>query len=105
MLYMNDYDIDDAAERFANHPVLGPATRTLANLRDCVNRSSDGWAYWPSPCRAANKLQVLIQGDGSRQARNGARDDATVEALRSAYRPIRAFRTRHKLHFDIAEPA
>jgi hypothetical protein len=103
MFFMNTYEIDDAAARYRAHPVLGPATRTLANLRDAANANSDGWAYWPKPGRAAARLQELIQGD-PRSRFDAERADATPERYAAALRPVKAFRTRSGLAFDI-EPA
>ena len=100
MHFMNAIEIDDAAQRFASHPVLGPATATLVNLRDAADANSDGWCYWPKPARAADKLMTLIEG-ASYAARYGDRTDATVEALRKAYAPLKALRTRTGLSFEI----
>lgn len=102
MIFMNEWDIDEALGRYRDHPVLGPATQTLANLRDAANANSDGWCYWPKPVRAAKKLQELIKGDDPRIAwRDPDREDATSDALRKAYAPIKAFRTREGLDFEI----
>jgi hypothetical protein len=103
MRFMNHWDIEDAAERWRNHPVLGPATQTLRNLRNATDRNSDGWAYWPKPVRAAAKLMELIEGDGTNQYRYGNRDDATSAKLHAAYRPLKSFRTRSGLGFEIVE--
>lgn len=100
-MFMNEHEIDYALERFAEHPVLGPATQTLSNLRHAVNANSDGWPYWNSPARAAGKLMELIQGDGTTRYQVGPREDATAERLRVALRPIKAFRTKHKIQFEI----
>lgn len=97
MRFMNTYEIDDARDRWRDHPILGPATQTLANLRDVANQNSDGWCYWPKPARAANKLMELIEGDGTWDARYGDRADLTKVGLKAAYRPIRAFLTRNHL--------
>lgn len=105
MRFMNHWDIDEAVVRWADHPVLGPASRTLRNLRDAADANSDGWCYWPKPVRSANKLMVLIEGDGTWEYRFGDRDDATAAKLRAAYSPIKAFRTRSGLSFDIEEVA
>jgi hypothetical protein len=94
MKYMNDYDIAMARRAFADHPVLAPAVEIVANLRDWTNQNSDGWAYWPKPCRAAARLIELIERDGTWEARYGARDDATPEELKAALRPIKSFLTR-----------
>lgn len=106
MLYLNDYDIDRTILQYVDHPVLGPATKTLANLVDWTNSNSDGWAYWEKPVRAAEKLQRLIQGDGIRWFYgNDAREDATPEAYKAALTPIKAFRTRQGADFTILEVA
>lgn len=109
MMFMNEMDIEDAQRRYRNHPVLGPASQTLHNLMECANRNSDGWAYWPKPCRAAKKLQELIEGyshlGGVREAHfDRDREDATPAKLKAAYSPIKAFRTKSGLSFDIVEP-
>jgi hypothetical protein len=62
MLYMNDYDIMNAQQRFASHPVLGKAVQFLAAFKEQVDNCSDGWAYWKCPVQAAKKLMELIQG-------------------------------------------
>jgi hypothetical protein len=85
---MNEYEIEDAARRWADHPVLGPATRTLTSLVEWTNRNSDGWCYWPKPGRAASRLCELVEA-----ARRGT--IPTRPEVRKAYRPLKAFRTRH----------
>lgn len=94
MRFMNEYQIEEALERWAWHPILGPATQTLANLREMANSNGDGWAYWPKPTRAAAKLMELIDGDGTSEFHRGDRPDATAARLKAAYVPIKAFRTR-----------
>lgn len=96
MLFMNHYEIEDAVGRYADDPVLGPAARTLASLMDWTNRHSDGWAYWPKPCRAAAKLQALFP-------RRWDDESPTVEQYKAALRPIKAFRTRQGADFNIEE--
>jgi hypothetical protein len=103
MRYMNSCEIDAAARRWQDHPVLGPATATLAALRDAADACSDGWAYWPKPARAAARLMTLIEGDCTARYLSGDRPDATPEALRAALRPVKAFRTRHGLDFPVTE--
>lgn len=111
MTWMNEYDIDDAARRWKNHPILGPATLTLSNLRDVTNRNSDGWVYWPKPARAASKLMGLIQGEHLSEVdrrnlnwENPERTDVTEAMLRKAYTPIKAFLTKQGLTCELAEP-
>ena len=104
MRFMNRWDIDEAVIRWRCHPILGPATRTLAALRDAADATSDGWAYWPKPTRAAAKLMQLIEGDRRTDWWDDERVDVTSDALRKAYAPIKAFRTTTGIRFDIHEP-
>jgi hypothetical protein len=93
--WMNEYEIDEAAQRYANHPVLGPATRTLANLRDMTNSNSDGWPYWRKPASAAMRLCELVTRDGTaKYLFDDVREDATVAEYRKALAPVKSFRTR-----------
>jgi len=99
-MFMNEWDIAGALARHAKHPVLGPATRFLADYRDEVNAHSDGWPYWSPPVRAAKALMELIKrGDDFALAsfiRTGAAApvDVTEADLAKALRPIKAFMTR-----------
>jgi hypothetical protein len=102
---MNDYDIARARQRFAAHPVLGPAVETVANVAEWANTHSDGWAYWPKPCRACAKLIELIEGDGTNRAIQEADQRATVVAYRRALTPVKTFRTRFGADFTIVDPA
>ena len=98
MRFMNTWEITRAAEVYADHPLLGPATQTLAALRDATDANSDGWCYWPKPARAAAKLIELIERDGTATyAFDRARADVSPEELKAALRPIKAFRTRSGL--------
>jgi hypothetical protein len=85
MMSMNESEIDQARWRYQGHPVKSIAARILGSLRDLANRVSDGWAYWPKPCRASRQLQELIQGPD---------EQATLGALRKSLVPIRSFLTR-----------
>jgi hypothetical protein len=69
MMFMNEHEIADAAERYRDHPILGPATRTLRNLAEWTNENSDGWPYWSKPIRAAARLQEMITRDGTHRYR------------------------------------
>lgn len=98
MNFMNDYDIDAALVAFADDPILLAGAKTLSNLRDLANNVSDGWAYWPRPARAANKLMELLQ--------QASRADLAVtpSTLKRAQAPIRAFLTRENLNCEIVTP-
>ena len=100
MLFMNTYEIEEALRRYADHPVLSNATKQLAELEQWTNRNSDGWAYWPKPCRAARRLQELI-GTTREYFDDPERPDATEARYREALRPIKAFRTRQGADFYI----
>jgi hypothetical protein len=96
---MNSIDIELAERRWGFHPVMGPATYTLASLMAGVDRCSDGWPYWRAPARAAGRLMTLIE-DHERwhrteyqYPRQGA--EATPGALRKAYTQLRRFRTAY----------
>lgn len=103
MLFMNTYEIDESVQRWRNHPTLGPASRTLANLRDCADNNSDGWAFWPKPCRAAKQLQELLQANDPHRREWNHKEPTAIE-VKVTYRPIRAFLTRSKLTCVIEEP-
>lgn len=101
-MFMNRWDVDEAANQFRDHAVLGPATRTLSSLRDAVDDNSDGWAYWQVPQRAAQKLIALIQ-QGDRWERGVydrvRPDEPTAAQLKAALIPIKSFRTKFKDKF------
>jgi hypothetical protein len=103
MRFMNDFDINRARRMYADHPVLGPAAKTLDNLREWADWNSDGWAYWPKPARAAAKLMELIERDGTNRFYGGPREDVTVAEYRRALAPVKAFRTRQGADFEIVE--
>lgn len=105
MRFMNEYDIDRALAQWDEHPVLGPAARTLESLKDAANANSDGWHSWPKPARSAAKLMELIEGNGTWEAERDADTRATPEALKKALAPIKAFRTRSGIQFEIYEAA
>lgn len=97
---MNHHDIALAVERYAEHPVLGPASFTLAAVANAADRHSDGWAYWPKPARAARQLMELI-GSTRDYLDDRERPDATPERLQRAYRPLKAFSARNGIQFRI----
>ncbi len=100
-MFMNEYEIDDAAQRFAADPILGPATKTLQNLKDATNANSDGWPYWQKPARAAKALMDLI--DTAVLNAWSTKVEITPSQVRKAMTPIKAFRTRSGLDFEIVE--
>jgi hypothetical protein len=94
MLFMNEFDIVQARETFRNTPVLNRATTFLELFANEANEHSDGWHAWPKPCRAATRLQELIQGNEKR-LRAGIALLASEKDLAKALTPIKAFYTKH----------
>lgn len=94
MLFFNDFQIAMARRMYADHPVLSLAVETVDNLREWADDNSDGWAYWPKPCRAAEKVIRMIVRDGTSAYHGGPRLDATEAEYRRALAPVKAFRTR-----------
>ncbi len=108
MKFMNDYEINRALRMYSLHPVLGPATQTIANLEEWTNANSDGWAYWPKPVLAAKGVIEMIVRNGTWEYVGddgiNERADATVEEYKRALRALKAFRTRQGADFEIVEP-
>jgi hypothetical protein len=101
---MNEYEVDDALSEFGGHPILGPAAMTLSNMRDWVNRNSDGWAYWQAPQKAGAKLmQLLHDARVSRIRYDLDETEPTETDYKAALRPVKAFRTRRQATFRIVE--
>jgi hypothetical protein len=101
MLYMNDYEIDQAIRLHSatihTEDILAlNGALVLRNLAEWANANSDGWAYWPKPARAAAKLMTLLQ-ERERRYRDGGIDadqGVTRGELAAAITPIKAFLTR-----------
>lgn len=96
MRFMNDYDLARAL-RFYDADVTPNRVR-LAVIVNCLaewtNENSDGWAYWPKPCRAAAKAIALI--DSTTNAENEAKRtrDASDAETKAAISAIKSFLTR-----------
>lgn len=99
MKFMNDYDLDFAIRRFE----VSPTPRRLEvallvdRLRQWTDSVSDGWAYWPKPCRAAAKAIALIESTTNAANDLQQRHDATEAEVIAAIAPIKAFLTRHNV--------
>lgn len=96
MLYMNDYDLDRARARFtrSSTPNRLALVMVVDNLREWTNENSDGWAYWPKPCRAAKKAMEHIQGGTWDHEEYQETQDITDAEMHAAVRPIKAFLAR-----------
>ncbi len=99
MKFMNEMDIAEAARRHRGHPVLGPATRFLAEFKDQVNAHSDGWPYWSPPAKAAAKLMDLVDTNPWDEPK-----PVTEADLRRALAPIKSFMTRRGLAAGMVMP-
>lgn len=112
MLFMNEWDIEETVEvatRLDNANQI-KAAATLAQLAEWTNNNSDGWAYWPKPCRAAARLQEALQrmhADERRSWSAGAEAvvDFTDAEIASALAPIKTFLERHGADWRRVLPA
>lgn len=104
MKYMNDYDIAQSIRRYGNGAVPNRLALALvvANLAEQTNMVSDGWAYWPKPCRSAAKAIELVESTAYPEYDRRQREDITDAEMCAAVRPIRSFLTRHS-HIYSAE--
>lgn len=101
MRFMNEFDVDFAERRYGDNPIVMQAIRTLRSLITAADENSDGWAFWPKPARSAAKLMELIEGNGTNEAIRTIGERATPDAYRKAIAPIKAFRTRSGINFQI----
>lgn len=101
MMWMNEWDIDNAQDRFSrgDTPNLFAGAQTLARLRNWTNRNSDGWAYWRLPSNAARKLMELLTNVDRFDP-----EDCTEAELTKAYSPIKAFLTRRGVDHSVVFP-
>jgi hypothetical protein len=96
MRYMNDFDLTQAARRYREDTVPNRArlTDVVTRLAYWANSHSDGWAYWPKPCRAASRAIALIESTAYPEYDRRQREDATDAETKAALIPIKAFLTR-----------
>ena len=103
MMFMNEYEVEETVLLAARYelPQAMEAAMTLTRLVNWANRNSDGWCYWPKPCRAAKGLQELLSGMDRFDP-----DDLDPADVRRAYGPIKAFLTRQGVdHGKVFLPA
>lgn len=102
MTWLNEYEVQDAADRFGHGQAgeaLQCASLTLQALVQWTNESSDGWPYWRKPANAAKALCAIVGAALAPFSVVVSNDD-----VRKAQRPIKAFRTRQGADFVIFEP-
>lgn len=96
MRFMNDYDLESAARRYDPDVVPKRAALVLVvvALANWANDNSDGWAYWPKPCRSAAKAIALIESTAYPEYERRQHEDATDAEFKAALTPIKSFLTR-----------
>ena len=78
---MNQAEIEWTASRQHDCPNVRKGVRLLHRLMEAVNEQSDGWAYWPAPSKAAEKLMELLKTAGNLQhGTYGTISDADLKA-------------------------
>lgn len=91
---MNQGDIEAAASTPHRCPNVRKGVRLMLRLMRSVNAQSDGWAYWPPPHKATEKLQTLLKTAGN--LNHGTFMKISAEDLKKATVPIRSMVTRQK---------
>jgi hypothetical protein len=98
MKFWNEYDVEQALRRATNpdRPTRLRGILVVLRLMNWTNANSDGWAYWPKPVRAANRLMELLDSGDRWEP-----EDVEPKDLRKACAPIKAFLTRQGVDHDI----
>lgn len=104
VLFMNEYEIDEAVRRYADDPILGKASRFLQEFKDEVNAHSDGWAYWKPGMTSAGKLMTLIRSARDIPEWDAIDEKAKEKMFLKALTPIKCFMTRHGLAAGMRMP-
>lgn len=86
MRFMNYCDMVTAHRRAvaSKDPVRAVAAQFIMQLAEETDAHSDGWAHWPAPCNAAQRMIALADG----------RTPSSPEAFKRALAPVKAFYTR-----------
>lgn len=103
MMYANEYDLNRYLELFGDveeTPNLRIVAVAVANLADWANYNSDGWAYWPKPCRSAVVALKTLEEAERAYLRGAPRVDIEDADVTAALRPMKAFLTRQGLSKD-----
>lgn len=104
-MWMNEYEVEQhlIAWDDDDHPVARAASKTLANLVEAVNSCSDGWPHWAAPAKAADRLMTLLQALDRAERDTIQSLDMTPAMYRKALTPLKSFRTKRGVDFDIEE--
>lgn len=106
MVFLNESEVREAqhlAHR-SDTPNLAAGADTLARLVEWTNNNSDGWAYWPKPGRAAQKLQEALETARKQYYTGREVEDLSAADLAKVLRPIRSFLTREGVSHDVLQP-
>ena len=93
-MFMNQYEIEDAANQTHDCQNVRKGVQLLLKLMQSVNEQSDGWAYWSAPSKSAEKLQELLKTAGNMSY--GTHGKISAADLKKAVAPIRSMVTRQK---------
>ncbi len=86
-MWMNEYEIRDAAERAKPNTMKGRIAVALLRVLEDVNSRSDGWAHWRAPAKACRQFMTLMFANEA---------DITPKQFDKALAAVRAFYTRQK---------
>lgn len=102
MRFMNEYDLAHAIQRFdaAGATNRLRIARVVDRLRQWADETSDGWAFWPKPARAANRAMALIESTTNAENERQEEVDATDAETELALRQIKTFLTRQGVDND-----
>lgn len=105
MMFMNDYDIEQARSRYGRGETPNRLALAIVvdRLAEWANDNSDGWAYWPLPCRSAAKAMELIQSTAYPEFERRQHEDITDEEMLAAVKPIKAFLAKQNVPADQRE--
>lgn len=105
MKFMNEYDLTDARHRFisASKPNRLALVLMVERLAEWTDQHSDGWAYWPKPCRAAARAIGHIESRTYSENREQEETDVSDAEMAAAARPVKAFLTRQKVSAEQRE--
>lgn len=95
MMFLNEYEVKNLAYAFeSDTPNLQRLAKVLDRLVNWANRTSDGWAYWPVPARAAANLMEVLNSAYSEFLKGNVVNDVTAQDVRDLLRPIKSMLTR-----------
>lgn len=102
-MWMNEYEIDHAAEMIDNRaPEFSKYAKYLSDWRTVVNENSDGWPYWKVGGRAAEGLMGLVQRVTNVIAGRGGEMPTEAE-FRKAISKIKSAATKHGLNAPVLD--